>query len=78
MLRQVCNLLQTTPAGLVDRVERLLHEHRELGREIEKLKTKLTELPEQELLDRAKDVGGVSVLSPRLSLDSAGLRSPWR
>ncbi|NLJ85418.1 MAG: alanine--tRNA ligase [Firmicutes bacterium] len=76
MLRQVCNLLQTTPAGLVDRVERLLHEHRELGREIEKLKTKLASSQSKELLDRVKDVGGVSVLAAKVEgLDSAGLRS---
>ncbi|NMB44954.1 MAG: alanine--tRNA ligase [Firmicutes bacterium] len=76
LLRQVCQQLQTTPAKLPDRIDKLLQEQRDLGREIEQLKAKLAGAQSEELLQQVVEVGGIRVLAAKVEgLDAGGLRS---
>ncbi len=76
MVRQVCDLLQATPTGLVDRVERLLQEQRELSKELERLKGKLAGAQSEELLQDVVEIGGISVLAASVEgLDAVALRT---
>ncbi|NMB25391.1 MAG: alanine--tRNA ligase [Firmicutes bacterium] len=76
MVREVCELLQVPPTGLLDRVERLLQEQRELNRELERLKGRLAGAQSEELLQEAMEIGGIPVLAAGVEgLDAAALRT---
>ncbi|NLJ24023.1 MAG: alanine--tRNA ligase [Firmicutes bacterium] len=76
LLRQACSQLQTTPAELPGRIDKLLEEQRELGRELERLKAKLAGAQSEELLQQVVEIGDIPVLAAKVEgLDAAALRT---
>lgn len=76
LLRQICSQLQTTPAELPGKIDKLLEEQRELGRELGRLKAKLAGAQSEELLQQVVEIGDIPVLAAKVDgLDAAGLRT---
>ncbi|MBX5437115.1 MAG: alanine--tRNA ligase [Alicyclobacillaceae bacterium] len=63
ILGQAAELLKANPAELVARVERVLAEQRELERELEKLRARLSRDRAADLLRQLQEVAGVPVLA---------------
>jgi alanyl-tRNA synthetase len=70
-LQSAAELLKTTPAELVERVERLLGQLKAAEKEIDKFKAKLAGQAGQGILDQVQDVGGVKVLAARAPVADA-------
>ncbi|VBB42735.1 alanyl-tRNA synthetase [uncultured Desulfatiglans sp.] len=68
-IRRSSALLKTTPDALLERVERLVREHREKDREIEALKARLLTRRSDEWLQDVRRIGDVSVLAQKLDAD---------
>ncbi|HOJ51866.1 MAG TPA: alanine--tRNA ligase [Syntrophales bacterium] len=62
-LKKTAELLKTHPLEVADRVEKLLKNQRELEREIEALKGKLAARDSRDMVQKAREVNGVKVLS---------------
>ena len=76
LLRELSQKLQTTPSELPEKIDRLLQEQRELSREVERFKAKLTGSQSEELLEQTMEIGDIRVLAAKVEgLDAAGLRS---
>jgi len=66
MLAKLADMLKTEPQGLVEKVTRFLAEHKNLEKEIERLKAKLSTHEAASLLDNVREVAGVKVLCVRV------------
>lgn len=76
LLKEAAAKAKANPRDLVGRVEGLLEEIRQLHRENESLATKLGNIEAGNLIDRVKDVNGVSVLAEKVNAtDMNNLRS---
>ncbi|WP_210609513.1 alanine--tRNA ligase [Priestia flexa] len=76
LLKEAAAKAKANPRDLVGRVEGLLEEIRQLQRENESLATKLGNIEAGNLIDRVKDVNGVSVLAEKVNAtDMNNLRS---
>ncbi|KZB93016.1 alanine--tRNA ligase [Bacillus sp. VT 712] len=76
LLKEAAAKAKANPRDLVSRVEGLLEEIRQLHRENESLATKLGNIEAGNLIDRVKDVNGVSVLAEKVNAtDMNNLRS---
>ncbi|OZT13564.1 alanine--tRNA ligase [Priestia aryabhattai] len=76
LLKEASAKAKANPRDLVGRVEGLLEEIRQLQRENESLATKLGNIEAGNLIDRVKDVNGVSVLAEKVNAtDMNNLRS---
>lgn len=76
LLKEAAAKAKANPRDLVSRVEGLLEEIRQLYRENESLATKLGNIEAGNLIDRVKDVNGVSVLAEKVNAtDMNNLRS---
>ena len=76
LLSKIARELKVAPSQVLERVERLVRRVKELGKEIEKLKSKKALLKRKELIKRAVEVGGIKVISERMEgLDIKGLRN---
>jgi len=64
-------LLKSNPAGLVDRVEKLLARERELGREVERLKRRIAEGGAGSA-ERVEEIDGTKVVSARVDVGDPG------
>ena len=62
-LKEVGHLLKIAPDQIKERVARLLDENRQKEREVESFKAKLLSLQSGDLLDGAKEIQGIAVLS---------------
>ncbi|MDO8723013.1 MAG: alanine--tRNA ligase [Syntrophales bacterium] len=62
-LKEAANLLKTNPFELAERTEKLLRYQRDLGKEIETLKAKLTTRDSSDLLSNLREIKGVPVLA---------------
>lgn len=75
-LARLADMFKTEPVGLVEKAARLLAEHKNLEKEIERLKAKIRTHEAAALLDEARDIAGVKVLCVRLQeQDPKSLRS---
>jgi alanyl-tRNA synthetase len=70
-LKKAANLFKTNPLEIADRTEKLLKHTRELEKEIEALKGKLAAKDSGDLISRARDIGGVKVLTAEVSIADA-------
>ncbi len=70
ILRSVAEILKTTPEGAEERLARFVREYKEKDREIQSLKAKLITGKSDDILEGAREIGGVRVLARRLDADS--------
>jgi len=70
-LQSAAELLKTTPAELVERVERLLGQLKAAEKEIDKFKARLAGQAGQGILDQVQNIGGVKVLAARAPVADA-------
>lgn len=76
LLLQSAELLKTKPAELPKRIEHTLAQIRELTRENESLRGKLTHIEAGQLADRVKQVNGISLLAAKIDgMDMDSLRN---
>jgi alanyl-tRNA synthetase len=66
LLREAASMLKANVAELPKRVDGLLHQIKELGRENESLKGKLGHIEAGSLIDQVREVGGVSLLAAQV------------
>lgn len=66
VLQQSADLLKTKPADLMTRIESTLSQMKELNREIDVLRSKLSRVEAGNLQDQVKHINGVNVLSSRV------------
>jgi len=69
-LISLSTLLNTTPRGVLERVQRLLSESKGKDRQIEALKAKLLTNKSEDLLEGLREIGGIKVLAMELDVDS--------
>ena len=75
-LQEISNLLKTQPSKTSDRLTKLLQDHRRLERELTSLKKQLSSAQNSDLINRAVDVKGVSVVAEFVEkLDRTELRN---
>jgi alanyl-tRNA synthetase len=75
-LKEVAGKLKANPKEVVNRVDSLLVEMKELQRENESLSAKLSNIEAGSLTDQVKVIDGVNVLSAKVAAgDSNGLRT---
>ncbi|MEH7384088.1 alanine--tRNA ligase [Bacillus sp. JJ1521] len=67
MLQEAANLLKTKPTEVPSRIEALQHEIRNLHRENESLSAKLGNIEAGSLVDKAKEINGVTVLFSKVN-----------
>ncbi|WNQ13024.1 alanine--tRNA ligase [Paenibacillus aurantius] len=76
LLKQAAGLLKTNTAEVPKRVDGLLQQLKDLGRENESLKSKLSRVEAGSLIDQVKEIGGVRVLAAQVgSADMDSLRT---
>ena len=74
-LRRAADLLRSSPTELPERIEKLLHERRELEREIEKTRAAERGAASKDLSSSAREIGGVRVVASRVEgVDGKALR----
>jgi len=74
-LKKAANLLKSGPFDLAERTEKILHQHKDLEREIETLRGKLAARDSADLLGGVKEIKGVPVLATIVeAADAKGLR----
>jgi len=69
-LKKLAQLMKTSPDQLEEKVERLLREQRQREREIESLKAKLLSGRSEDLLEGAKEAGGIRLLVKEVQADT--------
>jgi len=75
-ISRVAAVLRVSDADLVESVERLSAERREMEKEIGRLKSKLAQSSVGDLIEKARDVKGIKVVAARVEgLDRAQMRS---
>jgi alanyl-tRNA synthetase len=75
-IARIASVLRVPEADLVESVERLTAQHRELEKEIGRLKSKLAQSSVGELIEKARLVKGIKVIAARVDgLDRAQMRS---
>ncbi|MGN0482113.1 MAG: alanine--tRNA ligase [Lachnospiraceae bacterium] len=75
ILHQAAQAVKTTPAGLVERLEHLLAEVKQLQNENETLKNKAAQEAMGDVMDQVKEINGVKFLAVSVSgVDMNGLR----
>jgi alanyl-tRNA synthetase len=67
-LKKAANLFKVNPLELVDRIEKLLKHTKDLEKEIEALKGRLASKDSGDLLNQAREIGGVKVLATEVSI----------
>lgn len=76
ILKTVAGKLKTSPINLVERVDQFMEEFKQLQRENESLTAKIGHMEAGDLVSRAKEVNGVTVLATKVSAtDMNNLRS---
>ncbi len=70
ILRQAAGMLRTTPSDLVDRIEKLGAQQKQLEKELEGLKSSMASKKSADLIDGAEQVGGVTVLVVQVEADN--------
>ncbi len=70
ILRQAASMLRTTPADLVDRIEKLGAQQKQLEKELEGLKSSMASKKSADLIAGAEEVGGVKVLVVQVEADN--------
>ena len=69
-------LVKTTPDKLVNRIEQLLAEQKELAKELEKLKAKMAGGAAEEMLSKQVEISGVAVLAAAVKdMDANAMRT---
>jgi len=66
-LKTISGLLKTIPDNIVTRVEHFIGDQREKDREIESLKSKLLRKQSEDLINTAKEINGVNVISQEVA-----------
>lgn len=75
-LKEVSNLLRTSPDQLINRVETLSKDLKEAQRQLEKIQNDMSQAKAGDVLSEAIDVAGVKLLAIRMDeLDMNGLRN---
>lgn len=62
-LKTISGLLKTTPDQLITRVEHFIQEQKDKDREIESLKARLLRRQSEDLINTAKEINGIKVIS---------------
>jgi alanyl-tRNA synthetase len=76
LLREIAAAVKSPENGILDKIERLLAQQRELEKRVAALQGKLAGESARDVLDEARDVAGVKVISARLDdVDGEGLRA---
>lgn len=70
LLQQTAGLLKTSPGEVVERVEKMLAQQKELERELEALKASMTTKRSADLLEQAEDLDGIKLLIARVDADN--------
>jgi len=70
-LKRAAGLFKASQMEVYDRAEKILKEKRELEKEIEALKEKLAARDSGDLINQAKEIGGVKVLAVELGITDA-------
>jgi alanyl-tRNA synthetase len=75
LLREIATKVRSADDGILDKIERVLGQHRELEKRVASLQERLAGDSARDLLEEARDVDGVRVLSARIDdVDADGLR----
>jgi alanyl-tRNA synthetase len=76
ILKEAALLLKASPENLTDRIKSVMEELKSKDREMDSLRRKLAVGETERLLNRAKDIKGVKLITARVDdLDMSGLRS---
>jgi alanyl-tRNA synthetase len=70
-IKEMADLLKTSPVELVSKFEKLIASQKKLEKEISKLTAKLTLTDLDSIINSAKEVDGVRVIAVQIQLDSA-------
>ncbi len=70
ILRQAAGLLRAAPAELVDRIEKLTVQQKQIEKELEGLKASMASRKSADLIAGAEDIAGVKVLIAQVDADS--------
>ncbi len=72
----ISRLVKTTPDKLVNRIEQLLAEQKELAKELEKLKAKMAGGAAEEMLNQQVEISGIAVLAAEVKdMDANAMRT---
>ena len=75
ILREVGQMLRGSEEDAVDKLEKLLAQHRELEKRLDQMQARLARSQGEDILARARKLDGVTVLSSRVEgVDERGLR----
>jgi alanyl-tRNA synthetase len=66
-LKTISGLLKTTPDNLVTKVEHFIGDQKEKDREIESLKARLLRKQSEDLINTAKEINGIKVISQEVA-----------
>ncbi|MHC1742173.1 MAG: alanine--tRNA ligase [Syntrophobacteraceae bacterium] len=70
ILRQAAGILRTTPSDLVDRIDKLGAQQKQLEKELEGLKASMASKKSADLIAGAEEIGGVKVLIVQVDADN--------
>ncbi|WP_317855003.1 alanine--tRNA ligase [Chakrabartyella piscis] len=75
-IKAVCKVLKTTPDAMTSRLEQVFAEHKEVAKELEKLKAKMAGGAADDILAGKVEIGGVTVLAAEVKeLDANDMRT---
>ncbi len=75
-LKEACKIVKTTPDNILKRLETLMHEQKDLNKEIEHLKAKMAGDVAGDILKEKLDINGVNVICGEVKgVDAAGLKT---
>jgi alanyl-tRNA synthetase len=69
-LKLASSLLKTSPDKVAERIERLIAEQKDKGKEVESLKAKLLSNKSDDFLAGIREIGGIKVLAAEIDADS--------
>ena len=74
-LRHAASLLKTSPDSLAERISHMMAENKALHSEVESLKSKMAQDAAGDVMDQAKEIGGIRFLAAQIEgVDMNGLR----
>ena len=65
-IKNICKVVKTNTENVVNRVEQIVAEQKEMSKEIEKLKSKLAGSAVEEILSQKQEISGVSVVCAKV------------
>jgi alanine--tRNA ligase len=66
-LKEVCKIVKTSPDNMIKRLETIIHEQKELSREIEQLKAKMAGEAAGDILKNKVEIDGINVVCEQIA-----------